>query len=106
MAPMNTDSISLICVHLCHLWFFFCLVGTVVAQDAWPITFNTNFEGASIGKIEKLDDTTFRCHVIGQYDERGRNRQTSWYAFRMDHAKGRAITLTLTDFVGEYNDKP
>jgi hypothetical protein len=71
-----------------------------------PITFNQNFEGASLGSIEKLADATFRCHVEGQHDERGRNRQASWYFFRMDNVKGRDVILTLTDFVGEYNDKP
>jgi hypothetical protein len=70
------------------------------------ITFNKNFEGASLGKVEVIDATTFRCNVEGQQDARGHNRQTSWYYFRVDHAKGRAITLTLCDFVGEYNDKP
>jgi hypothetical protein len=71
-----------------------------------PITFNLNFEGASLGTIETLADATFRCHVEGQHDERGHNRQASWYYFRMDHVNGRDVTLTLTDFVGEYNDKP
>ena len=42
----------------------------------------------------------------GQYDEHGRNRQANWYYFRMDGVKGRDITLTLTDFVGEYDGKP
>ena len=76
------------------------------AAEDRPITFNTNFEGGSIGRIEKLSPTRFRCHVAGQHDERGRNRQASWYFFRMDNVRGREITLTLTDFVGEYNDRP
>jgi hypothetical protein len=79
---------------------------SVVAQEKPAITFNKNFEGGSLGKIEKLDDAQFRCFVEGQHDERGRNRQANWYYFRMDDAKGRDVTLTLTDFVGEYNDKP
>jgi len=70
------------------------------------ITFNLNFEGASLGRIERVDETTFRCHVLGQEDQRGRNRQATWYYFRMDHVAGKAITLTLTDFIGEYHDKP
>lgn len=70
------------------------------------ITFNLNFEGASLGRIERVDETTFRCHVLGQQDQRGRNRQASWYYFRMDHVAGKDITLTLTDFVGEYHDRP
>lgn len=75
-------------------------------HDRPAITFNTNFEGGSIGRIEKLSPTEFRCHVAGQHDERGRNRQASWYYFRMDRLAGREVTVTLTDFVGEYNDKP
>ncbi len=81
------------------------LAHVTLAQEK-SITFNKNFEGASLGTIEKLDDTTFRCHVEGQYDERGRNRQASWHFFRMDNVLGRNVTLTFTDLVGEYNDKP
>ncbi len=76
------------------------------AEQPPAITFNTSFEGASLGKIEKLGEAAFRCYVEGQHDERGRNRQANWYYFRMDNVRGRDVTLTLTDFVGEYNDKP
>jgi len=71
-----------------------------------PVTFNKNFEGGSIGRIEAQGPTSFRCWVEGQCDQRGHNRQANWYYFRMDHVKGRELTVTLTDFVGEYNDKP
>jgi hypothetical protein len=71
-----------------------------------PILFNTNFEAGSLGKIEVLGENQFRCSVQGQTDERGRNRQANWYYFRMEGVKGRTITLTLADLVGEYNDKP
>jgi hypothetical protein len=71
-----------------------------------PIVFNTNFEGSSLGKVEVLAETRFRCAVQGQYDEHGRNRQANWYYFRMDGVRGRDITLTLTDVVGEYDGKP
>jgi hypothetical protein len=70
------------------------------------VTFNTNFEGGSVGQVEKLDLARFRVHVRGQHDERGRNRQASWYYFRLDHVRGLDVALTLTDLVGEYNDKP
>ena len=94
-------------VLLSHLPFLVAAgAATQPAPDAPAVTFNTNFEGGSIGRIEKLSPTRFRCHVQGQHDERGRNRQASWYYFRMDHVRGREITLTLTDLVGEYNDKP
>lgn len=89
----------------------FALVAAVFALSATAaqsaeVTFSTAFEGGSIGRIEKLNESTFRVHVLGQQDERGRNRAATWYCFRMDHVQGRDLTITLTDFVGEYNDVP
>jgi len=89
-------------------WLFaltILFVSMSIARAA-DTTFNLNFEDASLGRIERINDTTFRCHVVGQEDERGRNRQATWYYFRMDHVAGKEITVTLTDFVGEYHDKP
>src|SRR4051812_5450560 len=82
-----------------------CALLATAAVSA-EVTFSTAFEGGSIGRIEKLDETAFRVHVLGQQDERGRNRAATWYCFRMDHVQGRELTITLTDFVGEYNDVP
>jgi hypothetical protein len=79
---------------------------SLLAQSEAPILINKNFEGASLGTVEKTGDAEFRLHVAGQYDERGRNRQASWHYFRMEHVAGRDLTLTFTDYVGEYNDKP
>jgi hypothetical protein len=76
------------------------------AADAGEITFNKNFEGGALGKIEAVGAREFRCYVEGQHDERGRNRQANWYYFRMDGVAGQKVKLTLTDFVGEYNDRP
>ena len=76
------------------------------AASAGEVTFNKNFEGGALGKIEALSETKFRCHIEGQHDERGRNRQANWYYFRMGGVIGRRVTLTLTDFVGEYNNRP
>ena len=76
------------------------------ALAAGEITFNKNFEGGALGKIAAVSATEFRCHVEGQHDARGRNRQANWYYFRMDGVKGSKVTLKLTDFVGEYNDRP
>jgi hypothetical protein len=73
---------------------------------AAEIVINTNFEGSSLGKVEKLGETQFRLRVEGQYDERGRNRQASWHFFQMENVEGRDLVLTFTDYVGEYNDKP
>lgn len=88
----------------------FSLVALALALPASgaaaEIVINRNFEGASLGTVEKLGESQFRLHVAGQYDERGRNRQASWIYFRMDHVASRDLTLTFTDYVGEYNDKP
>jgi len=96
-------------MHLSTLLRSLILVGAAAAcSKAWAgeIVFNLNFPGASLGQIERLDGTHFRCHVRGQEDQRGRNRQASWYYFRMDHVAGSDVTVVLTDFVGEYHDKP
>lgn len=82
------------------------LAGVTTAQGPAPIRFNTRFPGASLGKIEVGGEGRYRLHVAGQADERGRNRQASWYFFRMDGVRDRDLVLTLTDFIGEYNDKP
>src|SRR5665213_1729405 len=81
-------------------------LATTSQAIAADITFNLNFEGASLGQIERLGDTSFRCHVRGQQDERGRNRQATWYYFRMDHVADKDLTIILTDFVGEYHNQP
>jgi hypothetical protein len=70
------------------------------------VTFTKNFEGGALGTVESLGPGRFRCHVEGQQDEHGRNRQANWYYFRMDGVKDRDLRLTLTDLVGEYNDRP
>jgi len=79
---------------------------TVTAPSQPPVLFNTAFESASLGKIEKISETEFRLHVKGQQDARGRNRQATWHSFRMDDVGGREITLIFTSFKGEYNDRP
>ncbi len=71
-----------------------------------PVRFNTAFEGGSLGRIEKLGETEFRLHLKGQQDARGRNRQATWFLFRMDEVGGRELTLRLASWKGEYNDRP
>lgn len=84
------------------------LDSSALAQPATgPVRFNTAFEGAALERVEVLGETEFRVHVPGQHDERGRNRQATWYYFRMDNVRGRDLTITLTGFAPfEYNDKP
>jgi hypothetical protein len=71
------------------------------------VRFNTAFEGAAIGDVEVVGETEFRVHVPGQHDERGRNRQATWFYFRMDNVQERDLTITFTGyFPSEYNDRP
>jgi hypothetical protein len=70
------------------------------------VTFHTDFEGANLGRVEPAGADRYRCHLKGQTDQDGRNRQANWYYFRIDGAKGRALTLDLVDLPGEYNYQP
>jgi hypothetical protein len=59
-----------------------------------------------LGRVERLGPAEFLCHVAGQADEKGRNRQVTWYYFRLEGAKDREVTITLDDLRGEYDFKP
>src|SRR4030095_16204321 len=76
------------------------------AAAAKQLSLFSNFEGGALGKIERVSETQFRCGVKGESDQDGRNRQANWYYFRVDGAKGQALTLDLVDLTGEYNYRP
>ncbi|MDD4870223.1 MAG: M14-type cytosolic carboxypeptidase [Kiritimatiellae bacterium] len=108
---MNIITVWQLCFNLmvkklkwCSILFMAYLL-TVPAMCA-DITITTDFEGGMLGQVEKLSDTHFLCHVPGQADNDGRNRQVSWYFFCVNNAKGSELTFTLTDLRGEYNYKP
>src|SRR5436190_17677395 len=77
-------------VHMNHQPFHTCCAAVVffgatlhvvlsaIAAEPPEVTFSTAFEGGSLGRIEKLGETTFRVHVLGQQDELGRNRAATW----------------------------
>ncbi len=89
-----------------HLFFVAIALAHAAEPAAKPVLFNTAFESASIGLIEKIRETEFRLHIRGQQDSRGRNRQATWFYFRMDDVAGRELTLRLASWKGEYNDRP
>ncbi len=68
-------------------------------------TIHTNFEGGSLGEIQKIFDTHFRLAVKGESDQDHRNRQANWYYFRVDDAS-QPLTLDIVNLPGEYNYKP
>ena len=67
--------------------------------------FATDFEAGN-GKIERISETHFRCAVTGESDQDKRNRQPSWFYFRLDGVAGRELTIDITSLHGEYNYKP
>lgn len=72
----------------------------------FAVSIFTNFEGGSLGKVERVSKTHLRCAVVGEVDQEKRNRQASWYYFRVDGARGRTLTIDLIDLPGEYNYQP
>ena len=70
------------------------------------IGIQANFEAGNIGRIEKVSETHFRCGVPGESDQDKRNRQPSWFYFRMDGVAGQEVTVDLVDLEGEYNYRP
>ncbi len=86
--------------------------GTTSPQESAPaagrsgLTFSTDFEGGSLGKVVRVTDTYTRCILLGEVDQFGRNRQISWFYFRIDGAPHAELTIDFTDIVGEYNFRP
>lgn len=80
----------------------------MAAEDSLndAIGIHWDFEGGSLARVERTGKDSFKCHVKGQVDQDGRNRQASWYYFRVDNAKGRLLSFTLVDLEGEYNYLP
>ena len=78
----------------------------MVALAFLAVSIHADFEGGSIGKVEPVSATHFRCAVRGESDQDKRNRQANWYYFRVDGAAGRALTIDLVDLPGEYNYQP
>jgi hypothetical protein len=72
----------------------------------FAISFHANFDGGNLGRVDRMASNHFRCHVNGETDQDGRNRQASWFYFRVDGAKDQPLTLDLVDLPGEYNYKP
>lgn len=77
-----------------------------VASCAPGIAIRTDFEGGCLDRVERVSEGAFLARVPGQADRDGRNRQVSWYFFRVDGARGREVAVTLHDLAGEYDYRP
>jgi hypothetical protein len=78
----------------------------VIAALLFSITIDADFEGGRAGRVERAGETALRVALPGESDQDGRNRQITWYYFRVDGIAGRPFTIHLTDLTGEYNYKP
>jgi hypothetical protein len=78
----------------------------LIGPLAVAASISTDFEGGSLGRIEKLSEMHFRLGAKGEKDQAGRNRQANWYYFRVDNAPQQEMTLDIVDLPGEYNYKP
>jgi hypothetical protein len=75
----------------------------VLAASASAAEFKTDFEGGRIGKVEQVGERHWRVGVIGETDQDGRNRQASWFYFRVNGAPRAELIIDLVDLPGEYN---
>src|SRR4051794_16711102 len=80
--------------------FLVAALGCFGAEIRW------DFEGGSLEKVEQADASHFRLHAAGQTDQDGRNRQASWYYFRVDKAPPSELIFDMVGLPGEYNYKP
>lgn len=71
-----------------------------------PYRVSTNFEAGNAGRVEVVSDTHIRVAVNGEVDQDKRNRQPSWFYFRLDGVAGRELTIELDQLHGEYNYRP
>ena len=67
------------------------------------ITVRSDFEGGSIGTVWQPAANHLVCAVKGEVDQDKRNRQASWFYFRIDGAAGQKMIVDLTELAGEYN---
>jgi len=68
---------------------------------------SSDFPNASVGPVTVVGPLHLRIGIKGQTDQDGRNRQASWYSFRVSGVpKGAEVILDLVDLPGEYNYQP
>jgi len=70
------------------------------------ISIHADFEGGSIGPVRQVVERHYECSLAGETDQDGRNRQATWYYFRLDGARGDEVVIDLVKLAGEYNYRP
>lgn len=75
-------------------------------EQSSEVSIHTDFEGGNLGEVQQISDNHWECAVAGESDSEDRNRQASWYYFRVEGAKDQQLIIDLTKLLGEYNYKP
>ena len=83
------------------------MLGTLSVACGQPaeteVSINTDFEGGTLGEVTHVSGNHWQCALSGESDSEDRNRQASWYYFRVDGSKDQPLAVELTKLVGEYN---
>jgi hypothetical protein len=82
------------------------LISLILAPAAGAASIHWQFEGGSLERVEEVKPDQFRLYVKGQTDQDHRNRQASWYYFRVDGAPRNILILDIVGLPGEYNYQP
>ncbi|MCX6627222.1 MAG: M14-type cytosolic carboxypeptidase [Candidatus Solibacter sp.] len=82
------------------------LIGLALPFACGAAGVSWQFDGGSLDRVEKVAPDHFRVFVKGQSDQDSRNRQASWYFFRVDGAPRTALTFDILGLPGEYNYQP
>ncbi len=64
---------------------------------------HTDFEAGNLGGAEWVSKDHLRVAVAGESDQDRRNRQPSWFYFRLEDVAGRGLVIDITGLAGEYN---
>lgn len=67
-----------------------------MSRDTYGIRVSTNFENGNLESYEVLSDAHVRAKVRAESDQNRRNRQPSWFYFRLDGVSGRDLMVDLT----------
>src|SRR5437870_573942 len=74
-----------------------CLLSFLSVPLLAATTIHTDFEGGSLGRIERVSEVHFRLGAKGEADQDGRNRQANWYYFRVEGAPRKELILDIID---------
>jgi hypothetical protein len=85
---------------------FALICWALTAQMALALEITWNFEGGRLVSAERVKGNHYRVMVDGEKDHDGRNRQATWYYFRVDGAPKSGVTLDVVGLPGEYNYQP